>query len=880
MRPWWERVQRRFDGERQRRELDGEIEFHLEALVDDLVAEGMDPAAARREAVRRFGNPERVHEVSRQIHGFGLADEVGRNVRFALRGLVRDPVFAATFVLTLALTVGLGTLAFAVGDAALWRPLPYPSPDRLAQVGLYNTEFGIRPGQTAVDGATWERFRDEDTPIRAAVYSGWGSGVNLGTSGSATFAVQQRVGAGYFSVLGVEPERGREFTVAEDVPGGPAVAILSHEFWTNTFAADPEVLGGTVRLKGEPHTVVGIMPEGFRSPAEADVWTPLRPSRTGEGGGTNYGIVARLPEGLSFDEANARAARIPTPEGWAEREQDYRYGLVPLGEALSAGARTPVRLLLGGIALMLLVGWANLAGLQIGRTLGRRGELATRRALGSGSAPLVRQMAVENLVLALLGGGAGWLLAITVAPVLGATLEARLGTWQPLPGAQTLALVSLALTAVAWMAFAAVPMLRAARSGLARIVVAGSRVVGRDQHLGRKLLLVGQVATVAVLLFGAGLLVRSYGHLSGLDPGFEPAGLLSVQYSLDDARYADAEAVRALFRESVTELERLPQVESAAVSLTLPYERPLNLSFVYPGEDQYRTTNAAYVTDGFFETLRIPVLGGRTFDDREAPGDPVRIVVNQAFVDRYLVDRDPLGSRLAMGSGLGEVEIVGVVGNVQQSAGWGDTSQPVWETPTLYLRADQMPSSFFQGMHIWFAPNWVVRGPGRSEGLGGAVAGVFQRVAPELPVSRTATVSSVVDDAFAQQRFEAGFLLALALMALLLAGIGLYGIVSQEVVERRGEMGIRMALGASPAVAVRTVALGGLALAGLGLGIGLGVAIYARRVLENLIWGVGTLDPPTILGLITVLVVLAAAASLIPAARIGRMDPARVLREQ
>lgn len=876
----WARIRRIWSVDHTRRELDDEMAFHIDAVIDDLVAGGMDPRAARREAVRRFGNPERIQEKVRVVRGFGLIDEMSRNLRFALRGLRRDPIFTTTFVLTLGLTVGLGTLAFAVGDSALWRPLPYPSPDRLAQVVLYDVENGLHTDQQAVDGATWERFRDGGGSLQGAVHSGWGAGVNLGSAGSAARAVQQRVGAGYFKTLGVQPVRGREFTAAEDVPNGPAVAILSHGLWAGHFGSEPSLLGGTVRLKGDLHTVVGIMPEGFRSPAGADVWTPLQPSRTGEGGGTNYGIIARVPEGMSFDEANARAADIPIPDAWAERPQEYRYGLIPLAEALSSGTRTPVLLLLGGIGLMLLVGWANLAGLQIGRTLGRRAELATRRALGSGSAPLVRQMAVENLLLAALGWVLGLALARLAGPTLEAAVQSRLGAWQPLMGMGALAAVSLSLTFVALLAFAAVPLLRAARPGLGRLAVTGSRVVGRERHAARKALLVGQMAAVAAMLFGAGLLTRSYGHLNRLETGFEPEGVLSVQYSLDDTRYSEATAVQALFRETVAQLEHLPEVASAAVSLTLPYERPLNLPFLYPGDDQYHTSNAAYVTDGFFETLRIPILSGRTFDARDAADSPITVVVNQAFVDRYLGDRVVLGSTLEMRSGFGEVQVVGVVGNVQQSASWGATSQPVWETPTLYLRAEQMPSSFFQGVHIWFAPSWVVRGADPSVQLAAPVAGVFQRVAPGFPVSRTATLSAVVADAFAQQRFEAGFLVVLAGLALLLAGIGLYGIVAQEVLERRGEMGIRMALGASPSAAVRTTAMGGITLAGAGLLLGLGIAILARSVLENLIWGVGTLDPVTIIATVGILGGLAAAASVIPAARVGRMNPAGVLREE
>ncbi len=876
----WARIRRLRAGRQDHHDLDDELEFHIQAQVDDLVAEGWDAREARREAVRRFGNPERVREETRRAYGLAPFDELVRNVRFAFRGLTRDPVFSTTFILTLGLTVGLGTLAFGVGRAALWSPLPYPSPEGLAQVALYRADQGLSPSLQSVDGSTWEQFRDRGEPFQRAVYSGWGAGVNLSTDAAAAFVTQQRIGTGYFETLGVLPARGREFTPGEDTPQGPAVAILSHELWTSTFAGDPEVLGGTVRLKGEPHTVVGIMPEGFRSPADADVWTPLRPSRDGEGSGTNYAILARLPEGMSIDEANRRVASVSAPESWLSRDANYRFGLTSLQESQSASARTPVMVLLGSIALMLLVGWANLAGLQVARTIGRRSELATRRALGSGSGRLVRQMTVENLVLAGLGGTLGLVLSAASAAPVEALIQSQVGAWQPIPGLSELALAAFALTAVAFAVFAAAPIVRAARPGFGRLVVAGTRVLGRDRHVGRKVLLVGQMAMVTVLLFAAGLLARSYGHLSGLDAGFEAEGLYSVQYSLDDARFTDATSVQTLFRESLDALERQPEVASAAISLTLPYERPLNMPFRHPGDEQYRTTNVSYVSDAFFETLAIPLLRGRTFDDREAEGTQVASVVNQAFVDRYLEGREALGSRLQMANGFGDVPVVGVVGNVQQSAGWGTTSRPVWETPTLYLRAEQMPSSFFNGIHIWFAPSWIVRGTSSAGALAGAVETVFQQVAPDLPVARTASLSDIMARAFQQQRFEATFLMVMAGLAVLLAGIGLYGMVSQEVLERRGEMGIRMALGASPGAAVIRTAMGGLLMAGVGLVIGLGASYYAGGVLENLIWGIGTLDPITIVGMIAVLGSLAVVASFVPATRIGRMDPSKILREE
>jgi predicted permease len=390
------------------------------------------------------------------------------------------------------------------------------------------------------------------------------------------------------------------------------------------------------------------------------------------------------------------------------------------------------------------------------------------------------------------------------------------------------------------------------------------------------------VALVTTLLFSAGLLVRSYGHLERLDPGFDPEGILTVQYSLDDARYADAENVRRLFQESLAEIRRIPGVTHAAVSLTLPYERPLNSPFRFgfdePGTN--RLTNVVYVTPEFFLTMGIPLLQGRGLEEADREGAPFVTVANQAFVDTYLEDRPALGVPVRMGFGQDQdVTLVGVVGNVQQSAGWGDTSQPVWETPTLYLASAQASSGFFRGMHVWFSPSWVIRAEESTSNLPGQVTGAFRQVDPDLPVARMASLGDIMEEAFARQRFEAGFLILVAAFALLLAGIGLYGIVAHEVLERRTEMGLRMALGATPGSAVWTAGAGGLGLAGYGLVLGALGAVGVSRIVENLVWGVSPGDPVTLLFLLGTVGLFAAVASFAPAARVGRMDPARILRE-
>jgi predicted permease len=491
-------------------------------------------------------------------------------------------------------------------------------------------------------------------------------------------------------------------------------------------------------------------------------------------------------------------------------------------------------------------------------------------------------MVAENLLVGLVGGALGLGVAYLGMAGLEALVHSHFGIWQEivLDGRATGA--AIGLTVVATLLFGLAPVLQVANPGVYRILVSGTRVVGGGGHRARKILLVGQVAMVTALLFSAGLLVRSYGHLEGLDPGFEPDGILTVQYSLDDARYTEAENVRRMFRESLAEIRRIPGVTGAAVSLTLPYERPLNTPFHFAFDEAgtNRITNAVYVTPGFFQVMGVPRVQGRGLEDRDREGAPLVTVANQAFVDRYLPDRPALGAPVRMGfGGDQDVTIVGVVGNVQQSAGWGDTSQPVWETPTLYLSSSQAAGGFFRGIHVWFSPSWVIRTAGSPDDLVPSVTRAFRRVDPDLPVARIARLRDIMDNAFSRQRFEAGFLIVVAIFALLLAGIGLYGIVAHEVLERRTEMGLRMALGATPGNAVWTAGASGLRLTAYGLLVGSFAAIGVSRITQHLVWGVTPGDPLTLAVLLGILALFAGAASFVPAARVGRMDPASILRE-
>jgi predicted permease len=543
----------------------------------------------------------------------------------------------------------------------------------------------------------------------------------------------------------------------------------------------------------------------------------------------------------------------------------------------------PLLLLLGAIVIMLLVGCANLAGLQIARALARQPEIATRQALGGGNGAILRQMVTENLALGIMGGLAGLAVAYLGIDGLEALVQAHFDTWQTISlDARALA-AAFGLTVLATLLFGLAPVLQVRKFDVRGVLAGGSRtVMGGGGHRLRKAPLVGEVALVTALLFGAGLLVRSYGYLDRQDPGFDAEGVLTMQLSMDDARYSSAAEVNRFIDETLAGIERQPGVASAAVTLTLPYERPLNMPFKIVGvedpEGTYRLTNLVYVSPGFFETLGVPLLRGRNLETADGPDAPRVVVANQAFIDANGEDGITIGTRVTFGGS--ELEVVGIAGNVQQAQGGWGSPEPIWKSPTLYVPAAQTADGFIRGIHIWFSPSWLVKTTGNPAGLAASITNSIHDVNPDMPVARVTLLSEVMAQALARPRFEAMFLVIVAAFALLLAVVGLYGIVANEVVERTSEMGLRMALGATPGKAVWTVGLPGLQLTLIGLVAGGVLAVISGRWIAQVIWGIVPYDPLT-MGVVGIgVTVLAATASFVPATRIARLEPSQILREE
>ena len=823
------------------------------------------------------------------------------DLRYAWRQLVKSPGFSLTAILTLGLAIGANTAVFSLVDAVLLKSLPYPVPDRLAFVTMKATRNGATLNEsTSHTGAVWEAVRDQAGAIDAAVVSGISARVSLVTGDRAVPVAPQRVSAGYFRVLGVPPALGREFTREEDADprtlkellanrplANVNAAILSDRLWRAAFNADPSILGTTILLKGEPHVVVGIMPAGFRTNVEADLWTPIRPSPVGEGGGANYGIIARLKAGVGWPEAGASVSAAADPvlaKAAAAENVGVSHGLNPMQNSLASTVRVPLLLLSGAVGLVLLVACVNLAGLLLARAGRRTREIATRIAVGGDRRSVMRQLLVESIVLAACGGLAGVLLGAIVLEVLKATTTGLLTTtWGQVALDGRVLAVTISLTVTTAVLFGLVPAIQATRLDIQSALAQGGTrsIAGGARGWPRRLLVVAEVALGVILLVGAGLLIRTFIYLHTQSPGIDPRNVIAASASLEDARYAEHARVSDLFDRSLTRLRAMPGVESAAISLGLPYERILNQgvrivgSGGQPGDFQFST--ATYVTPGYFETLRLPVLRGRSLADTDTAAGAKVVVVNEVFARLYFKDRDAVGERITMGGA--PREIVGVVANVQQRAGFRDFG-PIDAVPGIYVPFSQFGPGGLRTIHGWFSPAWIVRATGEGAVSDPALRRVMAEIDPQLPLSAVRDVDELRSEALSRQRVLMLLVGALGAAALLLAAIGIHALIASGVTERTRELGIRMALGASVGRTMRDAALPGIVLSIAGLAIGCAVAYGASGLIRSLLWGVRENDPLTFAVVIATLLVVAVVASVVPAWRVRTLDPVALLRSE
>lgn len=814
-----------------------------------------------------------------------------QDLRFALRQLWISPGHCAAIVLTLALGIGVNTAVFSMLDAFLLRKLPYLEPERVGALFIHLQGTSPTTGKTTSEdddsftGATWDLLKQNVDAVQFASYGGMGGGINLkAENGAAKYVRGSRVSANYFSVVGIPLRLGREFSAEEDRRNGPAAVVISDSLWRNTLSADPQIVGKAILLKGAPYTVVGVLAPNAVTPTKAEVFTPLQPAPTGECGGNNCGIFVRLKPGASWQQVDAQLSRIRL-SGFANFEKRYhghaQIMARPLQLELAGEQHDQIIVLMVAVAFILLIACANLASLALVRISRRAQEIATRLAVGASSWAVLRQLWIENLLLALIGAAAAILLAFGLIEGLTRLIPLSMqpvGGFSIDPRALAFTLLISVLTSVLFGAF---PALQAWRLDLRTSIVSNSRAILGGSGRLRQWLIGSEIALTVVLLAAAGLLIRTLIHLETRPPGFDPQNVMTAKVSLDDARYHDAGKFQALLAQGVEEMRNATGTQDVAMALSLPYERGLNDSLMtLDGQraNQEAGSSLSYVTPGFFTTLRIPLLSGRLFTDSDSVTSEPVAVINQSFARDILRESSPLGHHFKLEGTA--YTVVGVVSDVAKSLGM-DSGPPIATEPVFYVPATQMQQGLVNLAHVWFQPSWIVRmrnsdKPATMQRMEQALS----KVAPDLPVSGFYSMDQILGDQLRQQRIEVTLLASLAGLALLLSAVGIYALVSNLVVQRRREIGIRMILGSSVQQAMADVGRPGAIATLVGVAVGIALSFAALRVLASQIFGVQVYDPLTLVSVTALLVLISALAIVLPALRITSVEPAETLRAE
>jgi predicted permease len=863
-------------------QLDDEVRAYVDMLTDEKMARGMSASEARRTTLAEAGGMEQVKQSVRDHRAGAGVELVWQDVRYGLRQLRRNPGFTLTVIFTLALSIGANTAIFSIVNALMLKSLPYANPERM---GVIYTR--IR-GQVATDerhhvnGEQFELLRDHVPALISAVSSTRSSGVNLEAGKHVQYVRAGRISEYYLDVLAIHPLIGRNFSAVEDRPHGPKSVILSYGLWRNTFGSNSNILGQAVLLKGEPYTVIGVLPEDAMLPVNADLYTDIQPSREGEGAATNFAAIIRLRDGATWQEADAEINRA-----WSLRTIRYElednpgaqvsYYSVPLQKGETATLRPQALALMLAAGFILLIACANLAGLTLVRMLRRTPEIATRLALGASRWQIQRQLWIENLLLAFAGGAAGVLVGFIALRGLFVLLPENFLPVADVSLDSGVLLFTLVISLLTSVLFGMLPALTTRRFDLRAAITTRMATSGGHLRL-RQALIMGEVALTVVLLAASGLLVRTLIHLQTLPPGFNPTGVMTARLSLDDARYHDTAAFQKLLDDSIAAMRRIPGVQQAAVGLSLPYERSL-ISVgpaIRDGKEAGQTITAdqVYITPDYFAALQIPIFAGRTFTDADGPNAQHVAIVNQTLARKFFHGSNPVGRHLFK-----DTLIVGVVEDVAMPPGINPAAPLTYEA-VMYVPATQMGSQQISVVHVWFQPSWIVRTAAPLEGLTAQMQRALASVDPNLPFSGFYSMNDLLSKTLATQRVEVALLSTMAALALLLSAVGVFALVANIVAQKTREIGIRMALGSSIRQAMVHIGASGVRASALGLMLGLLLCAGALRAMRSVLYGVDVYDARTILAVIALLASVTVIATIVPTLRVAGIDPARTLREE
>jgi predicted permease len=870
-----------------------ELAQHLDDLYEQSTREGATEDEACRAARRELDESDllarELRRVERQVkpekvvlgggRGTNVLADVGHDLRFAARVLLKNPGFTAVAVVALALGIGANSAIFSVVNTVLLRPLPYKNPERVVMVFEDNSKLGY-PRDTPAP-ANYIDWRDQNKVFGAMAAMAEVS-LNLTGEGEPERLDGHRVSATLFPVLGVDPQLGRWFSAEEDQPGQNRVVILSHALWQRRFAGDPGVVGKTITLNGAGFQVVGVMPASFQFPSHEDqFWMPIAftQQQAARRGSHYLDVVARLKDGVTLEQARAEMTTIAgrLQQQYPQSNTDVGATVVPLQEQLVGNIKPALLVLLGAVGFVLLVACANVANLLLARAAARQKEIATRIALGASRARLIRQFLTESVLLASLGGMVGLLLSVWGVRVLKAFIPDTISQAKEISIDVKVLVFTLLVSLLTGLFFGLAPALQATKFNLNETLKDGGRdsAASSRGNRVRAALVVAEVAISLVLLVGAGLLINSFMRLRSVDPGFRPENLLTMSVVLTPLKYPDMAHRSAFYTEMLRRVEAVPGVRSATVASQIPLTQQGDSSGLLfegrpdPPAGQMNLAAIRVVAPLYFQTMNIRLLRGRAFTDQDRADSPNVGVISETMAHRYWPGEDPLNKRFSFGKPESDADMVTVVGIVNDVRQFGLDKDV---KPQVYMSYQQMDG---------FLPRYLIVSTSvEPRSVASSVRGAVWEVDRDQPVSDISMMEDVLSESLARQRFSTILLGVFGAVALMLAAVGIYGVMSYSVAQRTREIGIRMALGARPQDVLKLAVGQGLKLVLIGVAIGAVAALALTRVMASLLYGVSPTDPVTFVTISLVLVGVALLASFVPARRATKVDPLIALRAE
>jgi len=876
-------------------EIVDELSQHLEEEYERALSCGASDDEARQQALEQLNAPDLLgrelknveHRVSTVPVTLGTKERINifadlwQDLRYALRTLAKNPAFTSVAIVAIALGIGANSAIFSVVNAVLLRPLPFKTPEQLVMVWENATHLGFPKNTPSPPNfLDWQKQNTVFTGMAAISERSF----NLSGVGEPERLEGRRVSANLFDLLGVPALLGRRFVPEDDRPGSHVV-LLSYSLWQRRFGSDPGIVGRVITLNGESYTVIGVMPRSVHLPGYGNwndqVWVPIAftNEETTQRGNHFLDVIARIKPGITLKQAQAEMETIAARLAKEYPRYNTRIGatVTPLHEEVVGDIKPALLILLGAVGFVLLIACANVANLLLARAAVREKEIALRLALGASRSRLTRQFLTESVLLALFGGGFGLLLALAGIRVLKTFIPATISQTQTISIDAKVLVFTALLALLTGIVFGLAPAMHASHSNLNDSLKEGGRdsAVGKKGNRLRDLLVVGEVAVSFILLIGAGLLINSFFHLRNLQPGFRADHLLTMKVDLSELRYPDGERRSVFFDEVLRRIRHLPGVQSVAVAGNLPFTyNGDSMSIAVEGipdppPSQWPDVIYRAIGPGYFSTMGIPMIHGRDFTDQDKADSKNVVVISEKTAQHYWPGQDAIGKRLKPGATTSDVpwrEVIGVVKDVRQN---DFIAQPKMQMYFAYRQLKDLAANAL-----------IVRTSVEPMSLATSIRDAIWAVDKDQPVANVDTMDHIVSEAIARQRFSMLLLGIFAALALILAAVGIYGVMSYSVAQRTHEIGIRMALGARRTDVLQMTIKQGLKLVGAGMIFGLVAAFLLTRVLASLLFGISATDPGTFLGISLVLLAVAVVASYIPALRATKVDPIIALHAQ